>query len=173
MTVNTWADSYGMFHVRVPRNAASPVIAARRALRDELLARDSNVDRSVWMHPVRVQSLDNEETIVYCEGSTVAPAVEESAYTRFNALLDKLSGHARDEADRLCSQAVSYVWGFQDAGGEVKDTNRSTEFGYAYGIVRAKCALSMISSAPPIQDAWKSWQEFGEIRSWDGKRLDG
>lgn len=102
----------------------------------------------------------------------------ESAYTRFNAAIDAIGigsrgqEYLRDEAGRLCSQAVSYVWGFQDAGGEVKDTARSTEFGYAYGVVAAKYAAGRLPSRPPIQDAWRSWQSHGEIRDWSGTRLD-
>lgn len=66
--VNTWANGFGVWHVRVSRSAASPLIAARHALRDELQARDANVARRIWMHPVRVSNLDDAETIVYREG---------------------------------------------------------------------------------------------------------
>lgn len=100
---------------------------------------------------------------------------EESAYVRYNDAFARVPERERGTVDRLCSQAVAYVWGFQDAGGEVKDTNRSTEFGYAYGIVAAKFAWMRngLGSRPPIQDAWKSWQNYGEIRAWDGERLCG
>lgn len=74
--------------------------------------------------------------------------------------------------ERLTDQAIGYVWGFQDAGGEVKDTQRSTEFGRRYGIVAARFELAQIGSRPPIQDAWRSWQEHGEIRDYSGRRLD-
>jgi hypothetical protein len=94
-----------------------------------------------------------------------------SAYVRYHDAIDLVPARERASVDRLCSQAVSYVWGFQDAGGEVKDTERSTEFGYAYGLVAAKFASGMCAR-PPIQDAWHSWQAHGEIRDWDGKRLD-
>lgn len=100
---------------------------------------------------------------------------EESAFTRYrNALADVPEG-SRATVDRLRSQAVSYVWGFQDAGGAVKDTDISTEFGYAYGIVAAKYEWMRdgLGSRPPIKDAWRSWQAYGEIRAWDGARLDG
>lgn len=65
--VHTWADGFGVWHVRVSANAASPLIAARRALRDELTPRVNNLPRSVWMHPQRVPDLDTENTIVYRE----------------------------------------------------------------------------------------------------------
>lgn len=65
----TWADGFGVWHVRVSRHAASPLIAARRSLRDELQARERNVDRQVWMQPTRVPDLDTDETLVYREGT--------------------------------------------------------------------------------------------------------
>ena len=94
-----------------------------------------------------------------------------SAYVRYNDAIDLVPARERATVDRLCSQAVAYVWGFQDAGGAIRDTERSTEFGYAYGVVAARFALGT-GGRPPIQDAWSSWQEHGEIRDWDGKRLD-
>lgn len=69
MTAHAWANGFGVWHVRVSRNAAGPLIAARRALRDELLARDANVARAVWMYPERVEDLDDAETVVYREGT--------------------------------------------------------------------------------------------------------
>jgi hypothetical protein len=97
-----------------------------------------------------------------------------SAFERYRDALVDVPEREVATVERLCSQAVSYVWGFQDAGGEVKDTERSTEFGYAYGVVAAKCAWMRdgLGSRPPIQDAWKSWQQYGEIRSWGNERLD-
>jgi hypothetical protein len=70
-SVTTWADGFGIWHVRVSRDAASPIIAARRALRDELTLRESPsapVARLIYMRPVRVTELDTEDTIVYREG---------------------------------------------------------------------------------------------------------
>lgn len=56
----TWADGRGVWHVRVSRHAASPLIAARRAIRDEIAQREdiAQVDRSVWMRPVRLPEFD-------------------------------------------------------------------------------------------------------------------
>ena len=68
MTTHTWADAFGVWHARVPRNAVAPLIAARRAIRDEILPRDANAAREVWMNPIRVPDLDDEQTIVYREG---------------------------------------------------------------------------------------------------------
>lgn len=70
--VTTWANGFGVWHARVSRHAASPLIAARRALRDELQARESAsapVAREVWMRPIRAPDLDTAETIVYREGN--------------------------------------------------------------------------------------------------------
>ena len=67
--VTTWADGFGVWHVRVPRDAASPLITARRALRDELTPRVRDVRRSIYMRPARVPELDTPDTIVYREGN--------------------------------------------------------------------------------------------------------
>ena len=64
---HTWADSFGVWHARVTRHAASPLIAARRALRDELEAREANLSPDVWRHPIRVPEIDDDATIVYRE----------------------------------------------------------------------------------------------------------
>lgn len=101
----------------------------------------------------------------------------DSVYDTYYQLHERLgAGTARDRAVELHAQAISYVWGYQDAGGEVKDTQRSTEFGWAYGVVALRYELSQLGMRPPIQDAWRSWQEHGEIRSWaygGTQRLDG
>jgi hypothetical protein len=98
-------------------------------------------------------------------------------YNTFYALIERLKTDGRPAAvervHELMAQATSYVWGFQDAGGEVKDTERSSSFGFAYGIVAARFELNSNFMRPPIQDAWRSWQKTGDIRDWDGKQLDG
>lgn len=68
MTARAWADAWGIWHVRVSRTCVSPLIAARRSLRDELTQRVANLDPSVWRHPVRVPAMDDSDTIVYREG---------------------------------------------------------------------------------------------------------
>lgn len=65
--VETWANGFGVWHVRVSRTAASPLLAARRALRTEIQQRDPEADRSVWLFPVRVPELDTLDTRVYRE----------------------------------------------------------------------------------------------------------
>jgi hypothetical protein len=71
--VTTWANGFGVWHARVPAECVSPLIAARRALRDEIVPRDAHAHRDVWMHPVRVPELDEPGTIVYREGETEHP----------------------------------------------------------------------------------------------------
>lgn len=66
-TWGTWANGYGVWHVRVGRTCVAPLLAARKALRDELTARDSNVDRDVWLHCVEVAEASNADTVVYRE----------------------------------------------------------------------------------------------------------
>lgn len=68
--VSTWANGFGIWHARVPANCISPLIAARRALRDELNSREAprEVRREIWLKPIRVPELDTPFTIVYREG---------------------------------------------------------------------------------------------------------
>ncbi len=87
-----------------------------------------------------------------------------------------LTAEKRGNAELLHAQAVAYVWGFQDAGGEDHDTARSSLFGNAYGLVAARFEAEEIHFRPPITDAWRSWQEYDEIRAWlfgQTQRLDG
>lgn len=71
--VTVWANGFGVWHVRVPRNAAGPLLAARRALRDELSQRanrsqqGSSLAREVWLYAVELPELSDAETIVYRE----------------------------------------------------------------------------------------------------------
>ena len=46
--VTTWADGFGVWHARVPRHCVAPLLAARRAIRDEL---QSDVARRCWNKP--------------------------------------------------------------------------------------------------------------------------
>lgn len=92
---------------------------------------------------------------------------------RFNAARALIESPAKlEKVELLQGQAISYVWGWQDAGGDVKDSGRASAFGYAYGTVCALYELNAIGSRPPIQDAWTSFQQFGEIRDWTGRVLD-
>lgn len=68
--LRTWADGYGVWHVRVPREVGTPEATAQRALRDELVARESAgtpVPPEVYTNPVRVPDLDDDTSIVFRE----------------------------------------------------------------------------------------------------------
>jgi len=69
MRVTTWANGFGVWHVRVDAESTSRLLQARKALRDELTAREKNADPRVWRNPVRVPELDTPGTIVYRERS--------------------------------------------------------------------------------------------------------
>lgn len=71
-TVTAWADAFGTWHVRVPADCASPIMAARRRLRDKMTKRISNVAREVWAHPERVAEMDGPGSMVFREGDPAA-----------------------------------------------------------------------------------------------------
>lgn len=92
---------------------------------------------------------------------------------RFNAARAAVTMPSKLETiHTLQAQAIAYVWGWQDAGGDVKDTERSSAFGWAYGTVAALYESGSIGSRPPIQDAWQSFRQHGEIRDYNGRALD-
>lgn len=66
-TATVWADGYGRWHVLVPMGAASPVLAARRALREEIKARDARTHQAAWMGCVRVPQYDAPGRLAYAE----------------------------------------------------------------------------------------------------------
>lgn len=68
--VTTWANGWGVWHVRVSRDAAAPLLGARRAIRDVLQARESRtspVDRRCWTDLVEVTDLSTPASVVYRE----------------------------------------------------------------------------------------------------------
>lgn len=69
-TVRVWANGFGIWHVRVPKSAASTLVTARAAIASELTARSDNVHRHWWMHLERDCSLDDDDTVVWVEPST-------------------------------------------------------------------------------------------------------
>lgn len=62
-----WADGFGRWHARVSRAAASPLLAARKAIRAALEARDPKVAPHAWRDLTRVEAHDTPETVVYAE----------------------------------------------------------------------------------------------------------
>lgn len=61
------------------------------------------------------------------------------------------------------SEAMTYVWGWQDAMGE-RDTSVSLMFADAYATVVALYVAEKIGSHTNIGEAWKSFRETGHIR---------
>lgn len=82
----------------------------------------------------------------------------DTSYATFLRLVQRMNPTERASVEELQAQAVSYVWGWQDAGGDTRDTGVSTEFGNYYGIIAAQYALEIIYSRPPIQDAWQTYR---------------
>lgn len=66
--IASWADAYGVWHVRVDSSMANPRMAAIHALRDELKPRERGLATYVWQNPVRAPEHDTDTTIVYREG---------------------------------------------------------------------------------------------------------
>lgn len=61
--------------------------------------------------------------------------------------------------------AMTYVWGWQDARGEERDTLESQVFGRMFGIVSALHMLNKCAG-PNIASAFKSFRESGHIMDW-------
>lgn len=98
----TWADAHGVWHARVSGSTA--LIAARRALRDALVRRQApgTVAREVWLHPVRVPELDDDNGKVYRERLDTDESVE---VERARAELDRLR-EEEHEAIRAADRAI-------------------------------------------------------------------
>jgi hypothetical protein len=97
--------------------------------------------------------------------NTTAARVDltKSPYRVLAGLVARLPAYQRRDVDQLHGQAIAYVWGWQDAGGAPKDTQVSTEFGYAYGIHAARFAVGVVSFRPSIQDAYQRWIQTGNV----------
>jgi hypothetical protein len=96
-----------------------------------------------------------------------------SPYAQFETALEAVPERSRATVRELRAQAVSYVWGWQDASTDAEhETDVSIAFGYAYGIVAARFAAGAHWSRPPIHDAWASWRKFGDIRDYSGRVLN-
>lgn len=67
--ITMWADSIGVWHVRVPSDlpVSHRVALAESALRQEIQPREPHADSSVWRYPTRVPELDTADTKVYRE----------------------------------------------------------------------------------------------------------
>lgn len=90
-------------------------------------------------------------------GTTVGKA--DTLYGRFFHLRNSLSVSAQTTVNELHGQATSYVWGWQDAGGDPYDSADATAFGIAYGLYAAMFAAQKIHSRSPIKDAYGWWRK--------------
>lgn len=62
------------------------------------------------------------------------------------------------EADGLIMQAMGYVWGWQDAGGDPKDSQHAWDFAYWYGVKVVEYMAEQRHSRGPVQDEWQRWR---------------
>lgn len=81
------------------------------------------------------------------------------SYAEYRAALERVPEYRRIDVEILEAQAVSYVWGRQDAGESVRDTGWSTDFGHAYGLHAARFAASEICYRMNIERAFLRWRE--------------
>lgn len=66
------------------------------------------------------------------------------------------------QAETAFQQAMSYVWGYQDARGEC-DSDQSFQFAVAYRSRKEAYLSERTFWMPNIADAWKEWLATGEI----------
>lgn len=62
------------------------------------------------------------------------------------------------EVLRMQYQAIGYVWGWQDAGRDDKDTSASWQFGIAFAIHCAEYALELSAYRTNIADAYRKYR---------------
>jgi hypothetical protein len=95
-----------------------------------------------------------------------------NARTFFELRAKLPAGPILERVNELVGQALAYVWGWQDAKNDAKDSGQASEFAYAYGVARARVDLGQASSCPAIHEAWKSWMAHREIRDYNGRALN-
>jgi hypothetical protein len=88
---------------------------------------------------------------------------KEELALQYRKLADRLSESDARTVDFLRGQAVSYVWGRQDAGESGRDTAYSNMFGYAYGIQAARFVLGEIGTRTTIENAFLSFRNYGAV----------
>lgn len=108
------------------------------------------------------------------------------AIDRYYRVHDSLPQSGRMQAEFMRGQALAYVWGWQDGRSDLHktynlgkitsvyraDSEVADAFSWAYATVVALMEAHTITNRPPIQDAWRSWLEHGEIRDYNGRALD-
>lgn len=80
-------------------------------------------------------------------------------WTELEAAKSLLGPTGRETVTILESQAVSYVWGRQDAGESARDTGYSIEFGRAYGMHAARYEAQKVCYRNNIQTAFERWSK--------------
>lgn len=76
---------------------------------------------------------------------------------------EQLPTATRIDVMRLHYQAVSYVWGYQDAVGGVRDSGEAWNFGLAYWD-HVLSHREGNSSQTSLKDAFQAWRASGEIK---------
>jgi len=88
-----------------------------------------------------------------------------AAIPYWQLVLETLPERSRPVVDSLHLQAMTYVWGRQDAGDGERDTGVSQEFADAYGRHAAAHALELIGFRRNIQDAYDVWRSGSDINA--------
>lgn len=83
--------------------------------------------------------------------------VEDLTFTQLGEAVERVPQPRRGEVATLSAQARAYVWGWQDAGRHVHDSDVATRFAIAYGIHAARYAAGTIGHRHNIQGAWTRW----------------
>lgn len=76
-------------------------------------------------------------------------------FARWHASGEQRRIHA---VDGSIMQAMGYVWGWQDAGGDPKDTQHAWDFGYWHGVKVCEYRAEVRHSLGPVQDEWQRYR---------------
>lgn len=69
-----------------------------------------------------------------------------------------------NEVSRMMARAEGYAWGYQDRGPKAEyDTQKALDFAKAYALHAARYEAGKIGFRRNVADAYKRWQETGEI----------
>jgi hypothetical protein len=79
-------------------------------------------------------------------------------HTELTGLIDKIGAAGQDETLRMIAQPVGYVWGWQDARGEPKDTHESWQFSRAYGLHVARYQYGTLGHRHTVADCFRAWR---------------
>jgi hypothetical protein len=82
---------------------------------------------------------------------------------QMRALYPEMSDIQRVDVETHRMMALSYVWGWQDAGGATKDSLQAGDFADAYGLHAARYAADKIGYRTNIPRAWRRWSSGQHI----------